>query len=82
MYRCATSLHNYKTKKFCPRKFLNFRPRKKEVTPRKNTKMCPRKLQTAREKKIQKGARKNFPSEKKPKKISKSVFSGTFHFLG
>ena len=69
-------------KKTCPRKFLNFCPRKKSVPPRKNTKMCPRKLQTARENFCKSGREKKICPRKKPKKVPKNVFSGTFDFLG
>ena len=69
-------------KQTVPEKILKFLPEKKKVNPRKNKKKCTRKGQTAREKIQKSGREKKISPGKKPKKVPKTVFSGTFHFLG
>ena len=92
-----TSKSNPRKKSPCPRKKIKLFPvkiekipwnswisarEKNKFFPRKNFKLCPRKLQTARDFFFLSGREKKICPRKKPRKVPKNVFSGTFHFLG
>ena len=59
-----------------------FLPEKNNIQPEKNFEILPEKTSECPRKFRKKWARKIFLPEKKPKKIQKNGFSGTFHFLG